>query len=85
MTDEGKSCGSCGAAIDGAGYYLELEWPRDEPADPGSAAFYQCGECADALALEVLVARADDRDLDGLYDGLWPDDVDAPESIAGVR
>lgn len=82
---ERQTCGSCGSPIDGTPLFIHLEWPPDEPADPGSLEYYQCDDCADAIALTVLVARADDLDLEHMYEGLWPDGVEQPPLLSESR
>lgn len=70
-------CDVCGADGD-APHRLALEWPADEPDDPGEGVLRACGDCADAVATHVLVDRAVTRGEGDVYDGLRP--VEAGEA-----
>lgn len=83
--DDGERCVLCGEPMGDRTHFIHLEWPRDEPADPGSIEGYQCGECAEAIAIGVLEARFDVLDLGHMYEGLWPDDVEQPPLLPESR
>ena len=72
-------CEYCSADTDER-YRLALEWPPEEPDeddpnpsdDPGAGELLVCGECADAVASNVLVGRALARGLEDVYASLEP-------------